>query len=114
MRNGTPSTSTGSVASNGPMQKGDEVGRHLHGVGEHEFAPPAVQRLFVDDRPVGDGELAFRHDQGDAEDGFEFRLVKAGKGAARIGGFKLRRGDDALVAAVILEDGAIKAVQFVI
>ena len=94
--------------------KGHEVGRHFHGVVEGHQPPAVARRRLRDDGSVGDGVQVVRHDEGDAENGLEIRLVEARKGAAGVGAFKLRGGDDVLVAVVVVEDGAVKAVQLVV
>ncbi len=63
----------------------------------------------ADDGAVGDGGVAAVDDQGDVVGGLEGRLVEAGEGAARIGGFELR---DGVVARGGL--GEIEAAQLVV
>ena len=79
-------------------QEGDEVRGHFRRGAEVErvLAVAGAGRVG-DDGAVGDGGVAGVDDERDVEGGFEGRLVEAGEGAARIGGFELR---DGVVAAV--------------
>ena len=78
-------------------QEGHEVGGHLWCSSEFErvFPGRGARRVGLDGG-VGDGRVAAVDDERNVIGGFEGRLVEAGEGAARVGGFKL---GDGIVAA---------------
>ncbi len=91
-------------------QEGDEIGGHFGCGGEMEgvLACGGAGRIGGDG-PVGDGRVGAVYHKRDIIGGLEGRLVKAGEGAARVGGLELRNG---VIAPRGL--GEIEAAQFVV
>ena len=74
-------------------QKCHEVGRHLRCAGEADGVFPCDRaRRVGDDIGVCNGGIAFGDDQADIKGRLIRRLIKRGKGPARVGRLKLRHG----------------------
>jgi hypothetical protein len=94
--------------------EGDQVGRHGHGVGEADDVAAVRADVAGDLGPVRDGQQVVGDDHRHREDGFEIRLVPAGKGPPAVRGLHLAGGDDPLVPCIVLVGRAVPAVQLVV
>src|SRR5215472_7628203 len=94
--------------------KRDEVGRHRDRLLEDDLSLAAgdLARAFF--TAVGEGGEVIVDDERDLVAGLEFGLVPAWEGAARVGGFELRRRNDVRLAGGVGVLTAIEAVQLVV
>jgi hypothetical protein len=97
-----------------PDDEGDEVGRHLHRLGEADLDPSLAGWGAVDLCRVRQGGEVVVDDQGDLEGGLRLRLVPAGEGATGVGGLELGGGDHVAGAVVGGERRPVEAVQLVV
>ena len=97
-----------------PDDEGDEVGRHLHRLGEAHLDPSLTGGGAVDLGRVRQGREVVVDDQGDLEGGLRLRLVPAGERPPGVGGLELGGGDHVAGAGVVGERRPVEAVQLVV
>jgi hypothetical protein len=72
--------------------KGDQIGRHLHAVGKHDFLlAGSRQSSFADNTGIGERRELFIDDQRHLIDRFNRRFIPAGKRPPRVRRLELRR-----------------------
>ena len=98
----------------GTHDEGQQVGGHLHGLGEFEADPAVVESGPGDLGAVRVGLQALRDDHRRLEGGLQVRLVPAGEHAAGVGGLALRSGDHVLGAVFVPVDRPIQTAQLVV
>jgi hypothetical protein len=114
-RSGASPTITGSVALELADDEGDEIGRHLHGIGKNHFLFTALgQDRFAHHCGVGDRRKLLIDHESDLIDRLERRLVPAGERPARVRRFELRRGEALFLTVLVFVRAAVKAVQLVV
>ncbi len=93
--------------------EGNQVGRHLHGIGEKQHLFPTNKR-FGSDHAVGNSGQGWIDDQRGGKDGFKVRLIPAGKGSAGISGLELCRRHIVCCPILVFVGAAIEATELVV